>query len=305
MNNWRSQTNTIFVFNMILCLFVFSCSEANKGNAYKNEFKIIVSDSFRVTLTDLANGQNAVIFSIPKDSNYIITSASFDKKNKRIAVSLIENGKAHDRAQIVFLENIFPYNEIGRTQTTFNRIRSLVYSNNGDLAFVAGNRKLDDPNNICVIRNMSEDVEVVSTGRYFSDISWGYRSKMVYFSSLLDGNRNVGYIDIDSPGVINEITKGISICALEAKEKGFVLDQDANIHIIENGVVGKKIDLSEKHLDSRFVDSISCARFGDELIVQEYVKATTYKLYVIPPPYDHIFPLLPVYAMQSFEVLRK
>jgi hypothetical protein len=187
MNDWLSQTSTIFVFIIMLLCLIPSCSSSTKDVAHKNQFEILVSDSFRVTLTDLASGKNDVVFSIPNDSDYIITSASLDNINKTVAVSLIENDGSPENAQIVFLESAFPYKERDIIQTSFNRIRGLSYSANGDLAFVAGGIKLDGPNSICVIRVASMNVEVVSAGRYFSGISWGYGKKKIYFSSLMDG----------------------------------------------------------------------------------------------------------------------
>lgn len=289
---------------MIFGLLASSCSKENKDDVYKNEFEVLIADSFYVTLTDLTNGQKNTVFTISKESNYIITSASFDKKNKIIAVSLIENNGSPEKSQIIFINNTFPYKEIGKIHTKFSRIRGLSYSNIGDLAFIAGGAKLDGPNSICVIRNLSKNFEVVSYGRYISNISWDYEAKKVYFSSIVDGNRTIGYVHIDTPNVINEITEGISVCTSLGNSKIFVLAADARVYTIENGIVGKKLKFSNR-LDPRFVDSISCVRFGEGLIVQEYIKATTYKLLVVPPPFESTFTLLPAQPMQSFEVVKK
>lgn len=306
MNNYPSMMHIVSTFFILLGVVLFSsCSTANKSDVYRDKYDVLIADSFSVTLDDLSGGKKNTIFSLSNKSDYIITSASIDQNNSIIAISLTKNNASPDGAQIVFVNKLFPYNVVKKIQTDFNRIWGLSYSKNGDLAFVAGKMKIDDPNDLCVIRNLSKEIKIVSSGRHFLHLSWDHTSKIIYFASIVDGKRAIGSVFVDSPGVINEITKGVSVCASGKNENVFMLDQDANIHSIVNGIVGKKINVSGKHLDSRFTDSISFVRFGDDLIVQEYIKATTYKLLVIPPPYDKIFPFLSAQPMQSFEVVNK
>lgn len=289
---------------LLLSILLLSCSSERPCKA-NLDYTLLVANSFSVTKQDLSDNTSESVFTNSRDSEFLISCAAYDHKNDRIAIALKTKEPSTKSAKIILVESKTPYGLVKEIETGLDRILNMSFSKNGDLAFVAGKLLLDGPHNICIIRNDFEKIEGIASGRKFFGLSWNFNSKRVYFASLEGTKRMVGYLNINDPVLLHDLFEGRSISASDNEDKVCFLDLKASAFLIKNGGVLEKLKLSPKPLDPRFADAISFVRFGDELIAQSYVKATTDKLLIISPPYDEVYTLVKGVGNQSLEVIRK
>lgn len=288
---------------LLLAASLIACEQFETG-FLPEKYVVISANAFEILqyTSDMPAGK--VVFRINSNNpDRHFTAVAYDEVRKiaAVAVETILPQKGSARIMLLDANSFLPLSTI---ETGKDRITRLLFSSDGQLAFVAADIDHTILQELCVWTAAKKPLQVLAEEPVFLSIAWQKDDKAILFSYRERDEFNIGLVALAEPKVISKIANGMSVDVAHTGKIAY-LSRDGSIMILEGiGKPASAIGIERKLSDPAFIDRIQFVKNTEDIILYRYIKGVNYRLLLSQSPYADAKIVVPLVGNQGVSAFK-